>query len=199
MTISHLLEDFGSAVPQAPTTPEDQEGAVEDYRLASFEQGYTAGWDDSLKTQTEEKHRITDALAKNLEDLNFTYEEAYTQMVQSVVPVFDAMVDQVLPQVMRDAIGHKVAEHVRAMVSDQDQHPVRLCVSEGYGPLLRPAVTTATSMPVTVYEDSSLSEGQAFLRIGDKEVELDPLGMVEDIRSAVQAFSHEIKTETAHG
>ena len=27
MTISHLLEDFGSAVPQAPTTPEDQEGA----------------------------------------------------------------------------------------------------------------------------------------------------------------------------
>ncbi len=199
MTIAHLLQDFGAQLAANQPVTVLSEIALEDTRLASFERGYTAGWDDSLKLQSDDKSRVTETLARNLEDLSFTYQEAYSQMLNSVTPIFSAMVDRVLPEMMKDTVGPMIVEQLQDMAGDQAGHPVVLNVPEGYGAALRSVIPTSAALPVTITEDSSLVDGQVYLRIGNLEREVDTGGLMDDIRSAVNAFSFETSTEVAHG
>ncbi len=199
MTIAHLLQDFGgSAISGQPVTILS-ESDFEDQKLVSFEQGYSAGWDDSLKMQSDEQSRVTGALAQNLEDLSFTYQEAYTQMLNSVTPVFSAMVDRVLPEVMKDTVGHVIVEQLQDMVAGRDHQPVIMSVPEGYGVAVRSMISDSTPMPVTINEDGSLIDGQIYLQVGGMEREVNTDGLLTDIRHAVHAFSFEVETEMANG
>jgi hypothetical protein len=57
-----------------------QVDAVEEAKVASFEQGYKAGWDDAVAAQSEDQTRIRADLARNLQSLSFTYQEARSHM-----------------------------------------------------------------------------------------------------------------------
>ncbi|MBA3904750.1 MAG: flagellar biosynthesis protein, partial [Rhodocyclaceae bacterium] len=48
--------------------------AVEEAKVASFEQGYSAGWDDAVAAQNGDQTRIRADLARNLQSLAFTFQ-----------------------------------------------------------------------------------------------------------------------------
>ncbi len=199
MTIAHLLQDFGgSAVAGQPVTILS-ESDFEDQKLVSFEQGYTAGWEDSLQMKSDEYSRVTGALAQNLEDLSFTYREAYTQMLNSVTPVFSAMVDRILPEVMKDTVGHVIVEQLQDMIAAHDARSVIMSVPEGYGVTVQSMISDSSPLPVTINEDDTLIDGQIYLQVGGMEREVNTDGLLEDIRKAVHAFSFEVETEMANG
>ncbi len=199
MTIAHLLQDFGQTDLPGQTLAVLSETALEEQKLASFEQGYTAGWDDSITNQTESTGRLTESLSRSLEDISFTYQEAYQQMLSSVAPVFGAMVDHVLPEVMRSSVGQVVVEQARDLVGETSAMPLTLWVPPGTATQVRPVVVGAGGMDVRVEEDPTLGDGQICLRVGDYERELDTSVMLRDIRSAVEGFAHELKSEMPHG
>lgn len=196
MAIAHLLQDFGDA--EKRPIPTILETKLEDEKLASFEQGYSAGWDDSLKMQSDEKTRLTSALTQNLEDLNFTYQEAYTQMITSVTPVFSAMVDTVLPAVMRASVGPQIVEQMTDLVKNVGQNSVALTVPEGYGPAIDDILPSRSQMPITVSEDPILVDGQVFIKVGDHEREMNTNSMLSGIRTAVDSFTFESEKVAAH-
>jgi len=101
MAITHLLEDFSAGGASGDVMTRMSDVALEDQRLASFEQGYSAGWEDAFTAQVEDQTRITGNLASSLGDLSFTYHEALAQLLVSVEPVFRSLVELVLP----DKIG----------------------------------------------------------------------------------------------
>ena len=57
MSIAHLLEDF---TPQAGTAKVHllDDDALEEMRLAAFEEGYIAGWEDALQAQEQGRETL---------------------------------------------------------------------------------------------------------------------------------------------
>ena len=75
MSIAHLLEDFTLQAGGGQLHVLDED-ALEEQRLASFEQGYSAGWEDAVQAQEQSRGQVSAELAKSLEDMSFTYHEA---------------------------------------------------------------------------------------------------------------------------
>ncbi|MCB1340320.1 MAG: ABC transporter ATP-binding protein [Pseudooceanicola sp.] len=199
MTISHLLQDFGSANPEADDSRLITEEEIEDIRLGAFEQGYSAGWEDAAKAQTAEMKRVSVALTASLEDISFPYHEAVNQMTLAMEPVFRALVSTFLPEVMAATFGDHILEQIRAMAHDHLDHPVQLAVPKGTAAAVEELLSSELSLPVEIVEDPSLDGGQALVRIGDEEREVDCSALIAAFREAVAAFFYQSAQEANNG
>ncbi len=199
MPITHLLEDFTTAAPPESALKIVTEDAWEDQRLASFEQGYSAGWEDAVSAQTEDQSRVTGALARNLEDISFTYHEALTQMMTSLEPLFRSLVEVALPQVMSLSFGNHIVEQLCEMAHEQAAQPAMLVLAPGAGATVQPMLERGFSMPVELTEDPAMEQGRALLRIGGAERQIDCDQLISSIRDAVEAFLFQANKEIEVG
>lgn len=199
MPISHLLEDFSMVDPSDGTVTMMSEVALEDQRLESFEQGYRAGWEDAVHAQTEDHSRVTGNLARNLEDFSFTYHEALSQMLSSVEPVFQALVDSVLPDILAQTFSQHIVEQLCDMARDQAAQPVHLVVPVGFGAALKSILARDFSMPVDIVEDAKLEPGHVRLQVGQAERELDSTHFLNAIKGSVDSFLYQLNEETHYG
>ena len=71
-------------------------------QLDAFEEGYRAGWDDAIKAQSDDRTRISE-FAQNLQDLSFTYHEAYSHAINAMTPLLEDIVRSVLPKIAHEA------------------------------------------------------------------------------------------------
>jgi flagellar biosynthesis/type III secretory pathway protein FliH len=198
MPISHILEDFSVETESVGSVKLMSDVAIEDQRLASFEQGYTAGWDDAIEAQSSDQTRITGKLTQNLQDVSFTFHEALSQMLRSIEPVFQALADSVLPEILQETLAPLIVEALSEMAREHAEQPVELVVPIGAGAALRPILAQKLSVPVLLREDSNLVEGQARLRVGITQREVDSLELLKDIRSALDAFYYTMKKGISH-
>lgn len=197
--IAHLLEDFS-----APPVPDGghhhlTDGALEDIRLAAFEQGYAAGWEDAAKAQGEDQARLSAALASNLEDLSFTYQEAVAHLTLAIEPVFRALLDSALPALMQAGFGDIVLAELQQMAQAGLDQPVVIAVPPGAAAAIRPLLAERLAMAVELLEDPALGPGQADLRIGRRACQLDCRHLTDRLQQAARAFFHQAATEVAHG
>ena len=199
MAISHLLEDFSTLTLPDGATKLMSEDAIEDQRLAAFEQGYSAGWDDAISAQTQDHGRISAELGRSLEDLSFSYHEALGQMMKSIEPLFRSLVNRVLPEVMHDTVGHLMVEQLCRIARDQAAQPAVLAVAPGTAEALRPILDQDFAMPVELSEDDALAPGQACLRLAETEIELDSDKLLAGIREAIDTFFYQSAEEKRHG
>lgn len=199
MAIAHLLEDFGTALNADSPGRTLGEEELEDFRLSAFEQGYSAGWDDALAAQAQDQARISSALAANLEDLSFTYHEAVNQLLLTVEPVFRSLMETVLPDAILRSHGGLILEELQKLAQDRTAAPVRLLVPPGAGAALEELLPDNLTMPVDVIEDQSLEPGQADLRVGSVERELDCSQILKVLGEALDAFFYQTSEEAKNG
>lgn len=197
--ISHLLEDFGRMPGADATARMISEEAWEEQRLAGFEQGYSAGWEDAVAARDHDRDRITSALAQRLEDMSFTYHEALTQMTAAMAPVFEAIVGKVLPEAMAMSFAHRIVEQVQAMAQAAAAAPVVLTVPQGAAATLRPVLDRDLPFPAELCEDPALDPGQAFIRLGEEERMIDGQRLVDEIAAEIDRFMYPTNKETRHG
>lgn len=199
MTIAHLLEDFGMKTPVEPALPAISEELIEEQRLASFENGYTAGWDDAVTAKDQENTRISAELASSLEDLNFTYQEAQSQLLDSLDPMFKVLTSAVLPDAMAASFGHHIVDQLAGMAKGQTDQPMQIVVAPGEGAAVRSLLPEKFSVPVTVREDSVLSPGQAYLSVGSAECEINCDALLESIQDSIEAFTYHANEDSHYG
>jgi flagellar assembly protein FliH len=199
MAITHLLEDFSTDVASGNIMKLVSDVAMEDQRLASFEQGYSAGWEDAVEAQEQDQTRITGNLASSLEDFSFTYHEAITQLLESIEPVFRSLVDLVLPNLMARTIGQHIVEQLGDMARNQAFGPATLVVPLGASAILHPILDQELPMPVRIVEDAEMDSGSAFLRLGSTESVLDSAALLETMRAAIDAFVYQNSEELKNG
>ena len=78
-----FLEEFANAGPHsagaggAGLTSDQADARAQ----ASYETGYSAGWDDAVRAETEAHKRISAEFARNLQDLGFTFHEARAHVI----------------------------------------------------------------------------------------------------------------------
>ncbi|EDZ47804.1 hypothetical protein [Leisingera daeponensis] len=199
MTIAHLLEDFGFETPAEPVVPAVSEDVLEEQRLASFEKGYSAGWDDAVTAKDQETTRISAELANSLEDLSFTYHEAQAQLLDSLDPMFKVLTSAILPDAMAASFGHHIVDQLAGMAKGQTDQPMQIVVSPGEGAPVRNLLPQNFSVPVTVREDSTLSSGQAYLSVGSTECEINCDALLESIQDSIEAFTYHAKEDSQYG
>lgn len=192
MNIHELLEDFGAK--SKPGMSGQSEEDVEVRRLEAFEEGYQAGWDDSVEAHSKDRRQISTDLGQNLLDLSFTYNEAYAHLAKGLQPLLTDVVNKVLPEIMQASIGHRVVEELlKATRNAQTKSEVVVLTAAENLDAVEALLDQEFSFPLSVREDGALGPGQVQITFEDREIELNLDAMIADIRAAVEAFSHEIE------
>lgn len=198
MSISHLFEDFGTFnVPQPE--PEPVNDSNEDELLASFEEGYKAGWDDAISAKSEEHAGVSAELARRLEDLSFTYHEAREAIISDLAPAVEKAIMAVLPDLARQAIGAMVVEQLHTIIRENSETPVVLSTApDSFQPVID-VMPEKPQLPVEVVRDESLSDGQVRFEFAERERLLDMSEVLESVSEALSAFTHETRKEAQNG
>ena len=199
MSLSHRYRNFGNEKPTPTASGNDSSDERESEKLEAFDAGYQAGWDDATKAHGEEKGRVSAELGQNLLDLSFTYQEALTKLTNSLEPVLLQIVEKLLPEVVRAALAARILEQVNNLVKAQLSGPVEIVVHSQNVASVNEIIKSQVPEPFEITGENSLGEGQAFVRIGHHELEVDLDSVVADVSKALNAFFHESKQEVHNG
>lgn len=191
MAISHLLEDFtGPATLRREIRTFDEE-ELEDARLAAFENGYQAGWDDSMKAQDSERGKVSEAFRRKIEDLSFTYHEAAGQMMRGLEPLMGVLIEKVLPETLQQTAHARIVEAVTQLARQHVARAIVLFVAPGEARTLAPVVAEVEGLTISVQEDPALDSETAIVRLDDSEFQIDAQALMKTIGEAVEAFNHQ--------
>lgn len=191
------LEDFGAVRdarrPGAPTDPAPgdpggAQDALERARLAGYEDGYRAGWDDAARKEAEEQGRIGAEFARNLQDLGFTFHEARAHVMQALEPLLAEMIEKVLPGLVRETLGQSILEELLPLVAEAADAPIEIVVTPVGRAPLEAMLGAAVSVPLRVVEEETLADGQVYLRTGKLERRIDMARVIERIGAAVRGL-----------
>ncbi|MES2333605.1 MAG: flagellar biosynthesis protein [Pseudomonadota bacterium] len=183
------LEAFDTlATADGSIQPLVEATAVEEAKVASFEQGYSAGWDDAVAAQNGDQTRIRADLARNLQSLAFTFQDARSHVLQAIRPLILEMVNRLLPEVAREALAPTVLEALTPMADELADAPLTLVLNPAVRGQVEDLVAQATGLPMVIEEEPSLPEGQVYIRFGSIETKVDLSQVTADIAIAVRAF-----------
>ena len=162
--------------------------ALEEAKLMAYDQGYGAGWEDAATAQSEDQTRLRADLARNLQSLGFTYQEARVHVLRAIEPLLLEMVNRLLPVLARDTLAPVVLEKLMPLAEEMAEAPVTLVLNPASRPAVEALLAQATGLPVTMLDEPSLSEGQAYLRLGASETHVDLDRATAEITAAVRGF-----------
>jgi flagellar assembly protein FliH len=176
-----------------------QASALDEAKLAGYEQGYKAGWDDAVAAQSEDQTRIRADLARNLQQLSFTYQEARSHILKAVQPLLEEMVNRLLPETARETLAPLVLEQVMPMAEDLTDQPVTLVLNPSVRVAVETLIAQATGLPMRIEEEPTLPEGQVYIRLGGSEAQVDLTRVTADIAAAVRGFFSLTEESGTHG
>lgn len=199
MSSRFVLEEFDSAprkkpaapsapAPAAPPPPVISAKDLEAARLQGYEAGYKEGWDDAVKTDSEEQSRIGAEFARNLQDLGFTFHEARTHVMHALEPLLNSMIEKVLPKLVHDTIGQSIVEELLPLASDAADTPIEILVCPASRAQIEAFLAENTAIPFALVEEESLAEGQVYLRSGQTERQIDMSTAVDRIGESINAL-----------
>lgn len=195
MSIIHLLEDFA----EITALPSNNAQKAEDAELLdSFEQGYKAGWEDAVRAKSEEKAHVSSELARNLQDLSFTYHEAHTAILAELAPVMEQAVMAAVPEIARASFGTHIATELSRLTSQGDDGAIVISVAADDLNAVSDIIPDQTWPKLEIVSDSALSPGQAHLSFSGKERQIDINEIVETVRQAFSGFVQQAREESNH-
>lgn len=192
------LEVFETEGPRSETVVTDAL-ALEEGRLKSYEQGYSAGWEDATAAQSAEESRLRADLARNLQALGFTFHEARVHVLRAIEPLLVEVVTHLLPSLAREALAPLVLETLMPLADDMAEAPLTLMVHPAARPAVEALLDQASGLPLTLCDEPSLSEGQAHLRLGQSETRIDLDRASADIAAALRGFFDLTERDRRHG
>lgn len=192
MSIAHLLEDF-TAQSNGDALHVLSDKALEEQRLAAFEDGYGAGWEDAVQAQEDGRGQAAAALTRSLGDLSFTHHEAMTRMTRSLEPMFESLTRVVLPAAVDRGLAARLTEQLCDMAREQIGQPMQLLVPAGQAQSVEMLIPAELSPKPQIKEDPSLLDGQARIQVGIARREVDCSALVASIAQAFDAYVFETK------
>jgi flagellar assembly protein FliH len=193
------LEVFDTGEKPASATVVMQGTDLEEARLAAYEQGYTAGWDDATAAASDDQSRMRTELGRNMQALSFTFHEARTHVLRALAPLLEEMTGRLLPELAREALAPLVLEALMPLAESLSEAPVVIVLNPAARPAVEALLEQATALPFTLLDEPTLGEGQVYLRMGDTETRLDLDRATAEITAAVRGFFELTQQERKHG
>lgn len=181
------LENFTGSEPKTqPAAPEPED--LQEVKLAAYEDGYKAGWDDAVAAEAENRERVGADFAKTLQEIAFAYHEARAHVLSALGPLLSAMVERVVPHIAEAGFARTVVETALPMAETAADHPLTLRVCPENRDALEAVIGSDPGFPLTIVEDDTLGPGQALIASDTRECEVDIDGMQAAIRTALEEF-----------
>jgi flagellar assembly protein FliH len=162
--------------------------AFEEAKLTAYDKGYRAGWDDAVQAQSDGQDAISAELARNLKTLGFTFQEARGHVLQSLRPLLHEMVARLLPEIARDTIAPIALQVLMPLADAAADAPMELVIHPSARVAITHLLAATDTLPLTLIDEPSLGEGQAFLRLSGSETQIDLDGAITDISAAIRNF-----------
>jgi flagellar biosynthesis/type III secretory pathway protein FliH len=195
------LEVFQLAVP-TPASDIVVLGKVEleETRLAAFDKGYAAGWDDATTASQTDRSRMEDEVARNLQALGFTFQEARMHLLRGLRPLLSMMIGRLLPEIGRDLLCEHILEALMPRAEALLEAPVNIHVNPVSRRHVESLAIKARGLSMRIVEDPALAEGQVYLRFAKGEETLIDLDRaVQQIMTVVNTFFEHAEQERKHG
>jgi flagellar biosynthesis/type III secretory pathway protein FliH len=189
------LEEFHNPDGNDTALPEAAEDTqTEDAKLAAYEQGYGAGWEDASTAIADDDARIRAELANHLQTLSFTYHEARIHVLTALEPLLIEFAQKLLPEIAQEALGPLILETMMPLAETLAEAPISLKVHPQSRAMIEAFLSSAKAPPFTMQDDISLAQGEVHLRLGEAETQIDLESTIHAIRSALNDF-FEISTK----
>lgn len=172
----------------APNTVVLDTSLLEEAKLASYDAGYSAGWEDAAAAQSGDQTRISADLARNLQALSFTYQEARGHVLRALEPLFEEIIAKLLPSLASETLGGIVLDTLMPMAEGLADAPVTLVLNPNARAAVEPLIEAATGLTLVIEEEPSLSEGQVYLRFDQNEALVDLDRATAEIATALRGF-----------
>lgn len=172
---------------------------LEETKLASYDTGYAAGWEDAAAAQSGDRTHIQAELARNLQTLSFSFHEARSHVLQSLRPLLSEMVAKLLPTLARDTLAPVVLDALLPMAEKLADAPVSIVLNPASRAAVEALLENQTSLPLKITEEPSLSEGQVYLKLGDSETQVNLDRAIAEISAAVRGFFEIPEKEKENG
>ncbi len=173
---------------------------LEETRLAAFDKGYAAGWDDATTATNTDRSKVEDEVARNLQALGFTFQEARMHLLRGLRPLLTTMMGRLLPALGRDLLADHILDILMPRAEAVLEAPVRVHVNPRTRRHLESLAIKAKGLTLKVIEEAGLPDGQVFLRFenGDETL-IDTDRAVQQIMTVVHSFFDQAEQERKHG
>lgn len=157
-------------------------------RLAAYDEGYTAGWDDAIAARNDDAARLNDAVGLSLQSLAFGWHEAQQHVIAALRPLLEAMVSHLLPAIAAETLPAVIADALLPLAAERAAEPIVLRLHPSVRAAAEGFLARTTSLTLTLQEDTALSPGQAVLSAGPSGARVDLDAAISEISAAVSAF-----------
>lgn len=198
MGTGHIYEDFQvqERIERSKTPLSVEE--VEDQKLASFETGYSSGWDDALAAYKDSSVVMSQALKTAISQAELSKTAAFEQFVSVTKPLIQGVVSKVLPSLATQVLGQHIVEIIDSAVEETATVPVCVTVSAAEFDGLSAILNGQLGKDLKICSDPGMQPGQVNLSVGDSETSIDLTRVLQDISSAVEAFYHLAQEQTSY-
>lgn len=195
------LEDFETvARPSSGSVIEHlTRAAAEVEKMASYEQGYQAGWDDAARAQAENQTRIEADFARNLQELSFTFHEARAHVIQAMEPLLSSLINVLLPRLVVESLGERILEELQPFLEQAADTPIELVTAPANRAIMESLMKSVETLPIRLTEEPSLAEGQVYVRMGKTERQIDLTGALDRLSQAMGALYDTNERILKHG
>jgi flagellar assembly protein FliH len=192
------LETFETDGPLVGAAQVDS-AALEEMRLAAFESGYKAGWDDAEAARTDADTQDRAMVAQALQSMSFTFHDARSHVLHALSPLIAEVAARLLPEIAHASLPHLVAEALTPYADLAADAPVLILAAPESSARIAALVGPQPGLPVRIEEAADLSPGQVSLRLGETETRVDLDAALATIRTALDDFFDHAARETRHG
>ena len=184
------LEDFKLAPPPPAQGPDEAipRSQAEAEKVGVYEQGYQAGWDDAAQAEAQDQTRIGADFARNLQELSFTFHEARAHVISAMEPLINELVGKLLPDLVAETLGQQILQELQPLIEQGADSPIEIVVAPQSRAALESQLAENNAAAICLTEEPSLAEGQAFLRVGRMERQIDMTGALERISGAIRSL-----------
>lgn len=180
------LETFSDEPPEA--LAEATASLAEEARLAGFDAGYAAGWDDAATAHAEDRARADAATTQALQTLGFTFQEARNHILTALEPLLAEVTAKLLPAIAQAALPALVVETVMPLAEGLAEPPVTLRLHPECRAAVERLCVPALGLPVTIVEDATLSPGNIRLTLDAAEARVNLDAAVAALSAAISDF-----------
>ena len=141
---------------------------------------------------------VSAELARNLQELAFTFHEAKAHVMSGVEPILTALIDKVLPTLLGETLGPLILEELSRMTDETDV-PVTILVSPQSHDLVAGFLDGSTVLPHRLVVEETLGEWQVYFRLGSHERQMDMSEVLDRITDRLVAFKDQNAKVLKHG
>lgn len=164
--------------------------ALEEQRLAAYDTGYRAGWDDAGAARDAQRSAEVEAALQHLQDLSFTYHEARQALLAEIAPLMAEIVGKVLPAAAHRSLVPMIVDLLRDKAADLANLPLRVTAPAAVLSQLRSQLGAVGDggLPVDYVEAGPGAAGVAVVAFSRGETKIDLDALTARIGAAVSDY-----------